>query len=62
LEDKSGRPAIIEIPCGRGRVLVFEPSIERYYTGALAAESATASQASALFENIVHYVRRPARK
>ena len=59
MADADGRPAIVEIPCGHGRVLLFEPSVERYCTGALTATSqAQQTQYAALFENIVAYVRR----
>jgi len=59
MADADGRPAIVEIPCGHGRVLLFEPSIERYCTGALTATSpAQQKQYVALFENIAAYVGR----
>jgi len=58
LTDNLGRPSIAEIPCGHGCVLLFEPSLERYYSGASSAASAARKQYCALFANIVAYVRR----
>ena len=59
LADTRGTPAIVEITCGHGAVFVFEPSVERYYTGALpAATQSRQKQYCALFENMVAYVRQ----
>ena len=54
--DADGRPAIMEGRSGHGRILVFEPSYERYYTGADVDGSADRPEFAKLFENIVAYV------
>lgn len=58
LTDERGRPAIAEARAGYGRLFLFEPSVERYYSGALAApDEAKREQYRRLFENILAYLQ-----
>jgi len=56
VKDARGRPVVAECKLGEGRVIVFEPSFERYVAGELTA--ATEDRANAFkgfLENVVAY-------
>ena len=58
VEDKDGRPAVLEGAFGHGRVLIVEPSFERYFSGAEVQGGTPDDGAGRLFENLVAYVGR----
>lgn len=55
--DAKGRPAILELPAGRGRALVMVPSLERYVTGELAGPHELNSAAARFMANLLEYVK-----
>ena len=55
--DAKGRPAILELPAGRGRALVMVPSLERYVTGELAGPHELSSAAARFMANLLEYVK-----
>ena len=56
LEDAEGLPAVMEGTFGHGRIIVFEPSFERYFSGAEVEGRQSKKQFGLLFENLVAYV------
>ncbi len=55
--DAQGRPAVLELAAGEGRVLVIVPSLERYVTGELAGSEALVGAAKRFMTNLLQYAR-----
>lgn len=56
--DTAGRPAVLALTVGEGRVLVIVPSFERYVTGLLAASEAQVAGYRAFLENVVAWAQK----
>jgi len=56
LEDAKGRPAVMEGRFGYGRMIVFEPSAERYFAGVQVPDGPKRPEFAQFFENLVSYV------
>ncbi len=56
--DTEGRPAVLELTLGEGRVLVMVPSFERYVTGALSASDDATARYRAFVENVMAWAVR----
>ena len=60
---EDGSPSIVEARCGKGYVLVCQPSVDRYYAGFLpGADPKRAEGYCRLFENIVAHALSTAKK
>jgi hypothetical protein len=59
--DEKGQPSIVTMQAGEGRVLVVQPSPDRYVVGQeLAIAPLTTDTCAALIENIVAWLQSPA--
>jgi len=58
VEDRRGRPAVLELQAGEGHALVIVPSFERYVTAALAADAEQVARYRAFMENVLAWVVR----
>jgi hypothetical protein len=57
--DRQGRPSIVETTFGAGRILLVQPSPDRYVVGTEApVDDATAATCAAFLQNIVAYLSR----
>jgi len=60
LQDTRGRPAVMEGSFGHGRIVVFEPSFERFFADADTQGAPAKPDYAKLFENLVRYLLKMA--
>ena len=56
VHDAEGRPAVMAGRFGHGRMLVFEPSFERFFTGKDVEATAAKPEFGRFFQNLLRYV------
>ena len=57
VEDTEGRPAVLEAGFGAGRILVVQPSFERFYSGMEVGGCPAKDDYARFFENVLKLVR-----